>query len=500
MDRTASFLLAKHPATLKALAPSGSVALNRWPASGSAGRLAAPLRDLPPLEETILYTFLVTMDGFDFLISGGDMSGSDSSGRRKCPCSKSGMLGNTTDEVTVAGNKGLILTTALATATVNESRVIVDLSVKTTGEVRDAVTGEILYRIATEATGHADGDTCPDASGTARAHLTFSYHEDYFSGSGAKSGSLSEGFGGELRIIADDNARVARVDLTTTGRNADFWLPMAARMAAPAFEKGWRSGMCIEVVVNERGGYVEQNSVTTVTATVRHKIEGTELKAPVEAILDGEGSIDPAKQPAPATFRYTAGPFHGDEAHVLFESVSNRGVGKETRTFSAVGGLWTLNIVGSTTQTEPNVSLTLRFAIRDFKLIQEPLWRDPVVDLNGLHGEGTVTYTGPLHYGISTCYAEADETHSFSIVGTHIGTGPGSVLRLTWSGYLVWPVFTCANSPPAPLQASVGIANVIGTLDLPAEGGTMSLSGSRSLGGNTNASWSGTFTVVRERR
>jgi hypothetical protein len=85
--------------------------------------------------------------------------------------------------------------------------------------------------------------------------------------------------------------------------------------------------------------------VTSVTVTVKQKFEGTELDKPVEAVsFSGVKSIDPAagqKQPAPATFRYTAGSTDGDKGAVAFKSVSNRGIGQTSVQF-VVGGPTTL--------------------------------------------------------------------------------------------------------------------------------------------------------------
>jgi hypothetical protein len=125
----------------------------------------------------------------------------------------------------------------------------------------------------------------------------------------------------------------------TQGTNTYLTLP--AKAAAKATETAWRSGMCIRVSASPNGGDVGKDSVTSVKVTVKQRYEGTELDKPVEAVsFSGVKSIDPAagqKQPAPATFRYTAGSTDGDKGGVIFKSVSNRGIGQTGVTF-VVGG------------------------------------------------------------------------------------------------------------------------------------------------------------------
>lgn len=222
MDRTASFLLAQLPAALTALTPSGGyVARARSTAAGPGGRLAAPLPDVPPASQATVGAFAMTTQGFEMLVS--SLAGSLTSVvdyTKNCPppCSVTKTFDPTTDEVTIAGNKAKITTTVTAVATVNGSKVSLDITVKVEGEVRDSATGAFLYRIVIEATGHADGDACPDPSGTARARLVFGGRESYFHANGTRSESaIGGGWSADLRIKVDDNAALAGVDLTTTG-------------------------------------------------------------------------------------------------------------------------------------------------------------------------------------------------------------------------------------------------------------------------------------------
>jgi hypothetical protein len=75
--------------------------------------------------------------------------------------------------------------------------------------------------------------------------------------------------------------------------------------------------------------------VTNVTVSVRQRYEDTQLEKPVEATFSGVKSLDPAgqKQPAPATYTYTAGSTNGDTGQLAFKSVSNRGIGHTSLQF-----------------------------------------------------------------------------------------------------------------------------------------------------------------------
>ena len=304
----------------------------------------------------------------------------------------------TEEHVTVAGQPGVIRTTSTVTTTVDGSRIAIDIEIKVSGEIHDA-NGATIYRINSTGKGHIDGDACPDASGIATAHISFSASESYFSAaSGAGGFGLQEDFSANVRIRADDNANLAGVEIiakaheTSSGglgaagapgeltphelnAGATFTLPndpatgfgpsvvtgvstdstaaaslllgmgifaqLPAKAAAKAAETAWRSGMCVRVSPSPAGGDVAKDSTTEVNVTVRQRYDGLELNKPVTATLSGPKSIEPAgqAQPAPATFSYTAGPKDKDTGTVTFKSVSNRGIGQTTVYFQ-VGGGW----------------------------------------------------------------------------------------------------------------------------------------------------------------
>jgi hypothetical protein len=124
-----------------------------------------------------------------------------------------------------------------------------------------------------------------------------------------------------------------------------FFVESMVMAAAKEAEKLWREGKCVELIVDPEGGDVSANETKTVTATLKHKFEGTELDKPVVATLIGVHALDPAgqKQPAPATVTYTAGPADGDYGRITFKSVSNRGIAEKSVTFTVRPRAWTTN-------------------------------------------------------------------------------------------------------------------------------------------------------------
>ena len=498
MDRTTSFLLAQVPAQLGTLRAS----------LAGGGRLAAPRRDLPAPGVPVFSAYIMTSMVFTDLIGRGQDTSAEAQAAQgeKCPCTKTGSLGDTVDEVTVAGNKGTIKTSTTATATVNGSKVSVDIKIKVSGEVRDGVTNAILYKVENGASGHADGDACPDATGTARGRMTFDGYEDQFDSNGAKVGSRkSEQFGGEMGIRADDNAKLAGVDLKTSGQGAALLMKWAATAAAPAFEKAWRSGMCIEVLVDPDGKDVDKDSETTVTVKVKHKIEGNELDKPVEAKLTGGvKTIEPSgsKQKAPATFKYKAGSEEGDRGGVRFESISNRGIGSKGVGFLVAGG-WTISSVGTSKEDFQSViSNSFDVIIKDLKITAG---KD-----GALTGTGSMRLSGSVSSG-GFCTGQTDQTIVVTASGTLVGTGPGALLRLTLYTPAVPGVtlsVTC-RSPfggPATVVAIGGeghadrYGEALGQIELPADGGSKSISRASAIGGVMNVSTVSTFTVVRPKR
>jgi hypothetical protein len=306
-------------------------------------------------------------------------------------CSTGTCEGPATEIVTVAGIPGIVFTDTTMTVSYDGSSITMDIKITTYGNITDPVTHATVYRIESTGTAHISGDACPDASGIARIHIEFTAKENYFNAADptrAKDGyGLNQTYSADVRVKADDNANLAGIDISAkahedsnggvpppgssqsdltshsadasdtqsfgysptggfTGGNPigqtattvealglapfmDLYTALPAKTAAKATETAWRSGMCIVVHADPNGGKVAKDSLTSVKVTVKQRYEGTELDKPVEATFSGVKALEPLgqKQPAPATFRYTAGSTLGDKGDMTFKSVSNRGIG-----------------------------------------------------------------------------------------------------------------------------------------------------------------------------
>jgi hypothetical protein len=387
-------------------------------------------------------------------------------------------------EIVLGANKGTIKTDTTTTVTPSGSRLVVDVQMKQVGEVNDA-NGRLVFRINGSGHAHVDIQGCPDPQGVARASMEFSSSEDYFvsSDAGRSGHSWQQDDTADASFFADDEANLDHVsfdmktdkavkggtraaganqsDLTdytidagetvTLGHDgsgqsgagtfnahnvtkaevndayhaAEQFIGIAVWTSAKAAEKFWRSGKCIDVVVDPAGGDVAANATTSVTAKVRHKFDGNELNKPVEATVAGVTSIEPAgqRQPAPATFTYTAGPKPGDAGEVTFKSVSNRGIGETTVKF-IVGGGW---------KTESNGLLQGEETFKGQKCNGlAGIWRvDGQVNNPGV--KQTATWTATIDgTTLAGTYAYKSKTTTItplgSIVTTSTGTGPASIV------------------------------------------------------------------------
>lgn len=183
------------------------------------------------------------------------------------------------------------------------------------------------------------GDDEPETDGH---ELAGTMHAEYTSGPGF-AGMTHDRSRADGDVTHQENATKAH--LAGLVKSAFYAIGVATFGLGTDAESFWRDGKCIEVVVDPKGGDVEANSTTSVVATLKQRFDGSELDKPVTATLIGVTALDPAgePQPAPATFTYTAGPDVGNKGEVKFESISNRGIGRTTVTFTVKPGAWTTN-------------------------------------------------------------------------------------------------------------------------------------------------------------
>ena len=120
------------------------------------------------------------------------------------------------ETVQVGGNTGTVTTTVSVNATVSGSKLSVDLTFKTKGQVVDSATGAVVYSIDSTATGHVDVDFCPDAGGHAPAHVKLTSNESYSQGGGTGKG-ISKEMSGDVGITVGDDAHISSVEGTVQG-------------------------------------------------------------------------------------------------------------------------------------------------------------------------------------------------------------------------------------------------------------------------------------------
>jgi hypothetical protein len=473
---------------------------------------------------------------------------------------KNGSVDMDPETVEVAGNTGTITTRMTVKTVVNGSRASVDITVKSKGKVVDKATGNVLYSIDSEASAHIDLDFCPDAAGHTTANVKLTLNEVYFTGgtSGSSGKGVAREFSGSVGITVGEDANIVAVEGTAQGSEdskggvvppggGDSDMTVATRTAggdiandghgrrldghprAPVFggegstlqeqanmwgsmtvfvetmvtaaaqeaEKLWKSGKCVELIVDPEGGDVEADEVKDVTARLKHKIEGNDLDKPVEALLTGVKSIDPAgqKQPAPATVTYTAGPNENDHGTIAFKSVSNRGIAQKSVTFTVRQAGWKVTFDGTDDEAfPPVVKNTFTAKITDLTI---KLKDNALTGTGKLHLKGKVT-SGPCSGGL-------DQVATSTVTGTLEGTGPTAVLRIVIrsaspGGGVVH--MRCVPSGGADIAAeghAERFGDPLATLELPAAGGTVRVSKTSSIGGVMNVTIKGTFTVTKIR-
>jgi hypothetical protein len=468
---------------------------------------------------------------------------------------RSGTVEMDPETVEVEGNTGTITTTMTVNAVASGSKLSVDLTMKSKGQVVDRATGAVLYSIDSIVSGHIDLDFCPDSSGRTTANVKLNSSEVYGSGGGTKG--VSKEFSGSVGITVGDDANILKVEGaaqgsedakgvgpagggdaqtattrtasdniandgngqrlsdvpraialggegTTADQQAGFFGTMSVFVetmvmaAAKEAEKLWKSGKCLELIVDPKSGDVEADEVKDVTATLKHKIDGNELDKPVTATLIGLKSVEPAgqKQPAPATVSFTAGPKEGDFGRIVFKSVSNRGIVETDVTYTVHATGWKVTFKGTDVETfAPVVKNTFSAELTDLTIKA----KDKALTGTGkLHLKGTVTS--------GACTGKIDQVATSQVTGTLEGEGPTAVLRIiirttSPGGGVVH--MRCKPSGGADIPAeghAERFGEAIATLELPAAGGPLRFSNTASIGGVMKVTVKGTFTVTKTRK
>ncbi|MDQ6794952.1 MAG: hypothetical protein M3067_09085 [Chloroflexota bacterium] len=82
------------------------------------------------------------------------------------------------EKVNVAGHPGEISTQTTLTAGFDGSTISMQIEIKTKGEIFDATSKALVYRIESTGSGRMTGDACPDASGISKLRIEFSAYEN----------------------------------------------------------------------------------------------------------------------------------------------------------------------------------------------------------------------------------------------------------------------------------------------------------------------------------
>ena len=125
-------------------------------------------------------------------------------------------------------------------------------------------------------------------------------------------------------IQKTDNATDADVnEASTSGKSAAYGAAIGAIATA---ESIWKGGKCIKIEATSPG-LVGPGSGTEIPVKVRHKKDGSDVAAKLDAALVGEASLDPTVIPkTPGTLMYVAPGETGMTATIKLKATSRRGI------------------------------------------------------------------------------------------------------------------------------------------------------------------------------
>ena len=256
----------------------------------------------------------------------------------------------------------------------------------------------------------------------------------------------------------------------------------------------WRNGRCVMIAVPEYKAEtplrsdsqeasqhtenVDQSSSTVFAASLRHRFESSGLNQEVVADLaSGDKSLDPQSLPTGAgTLTYVAPAENGKDATVRLTTKSNRGIGTLVLTFHTetlkvqvdISGTQNVAEVFQTTLTIPSIVLTKR----------------PDGSFEGTGTSNMVGSLGPCSpaftetgvIGLTATQAaqpDGTPTGEWSVVSEQIRSN--SDVKFNCEGQTIGAVL-------APLGYAYEFVKDLGTMTVPADGGTLTLHKDGSLG------------------
>jgi hypothetical protein len=171
--------------------------------------------------------------------------------------------------------------------------------------------------------------------------------------------------GGTFRHDADQseytksNGRIVQhtdnatgTDVTEAAMSGNSVALGAANAAIGAAESAWKGGACIKIEARSPGA-VDPGSGVEIPVKVRHRKDGSEIAAKLDAVLSGEASIDPTLiAKTPGTLMYIAPGETGKTATIKLTATSRRGIA--TLDLTASTGANSYRIVGGLDDWETN--------------------------------------------------------------------------------------------------------------------------------------------------
>jgi hypothetical protein len=242
---------------------------------------------------------------------------------------------------------------------------------------------------------------------------------------------------------AESNFHVVRHSQQATAGNAE---PLSRAGLEAAFATGltalriaeqtWQSGGCTKIEATSPGN-VQPGSNTAIPVKVRHKFDGSEVPAKLDAVLSGEQSVEPTTlAKTSGTLTYTAPGETGKSATIKLTATSRRGRATLDLTASTGGGSY--QVVGGLDDWQTNTAVC--DIMKPFTLTGGGF----TMQLSG-GLSGTYNYTGPFN-------AHGTGTYTISLPdgmgkpGTMTGGGEGSAEGYSNTGtekYVLTPIAPC---------------------------------------------------------
>jgi len=286
--------------------------------------------------------------------------------------------------------------------------------------------------------------------------------------------------------------------------------------AYAAAQKLWRAGRCVVIQVPDYSAEtpvptaeqekiqhdeeVDVNSLTKFGVSLKHRFGGG-LRQPVKASLSGDKKLQPTElQTGSGSLSYTAPDSDDKQATVTLKSVSRRGIGTLVVAFHTKGKHLKLSARGTLVVTFSgflNLAWNITINPADFHRAGADTWEAQAT------AKGTGRYTNlPIK-----CAIQFTETANITFVATRDTRAGQSVWvvridQLRSSGHDVGaPCIGGTYGAQFPNSGYAVIALLaVGDIVIPADGGTVTVSGTRTdAGGAThNAKLTFTATVTEE--